>query len=181
MTAKELYQAGRLTEAIAKITEDIKANPADERARVFLFELLCFSGDLTRAQKQLDSITASEVDAEIAVARYRSLLAAEAVRRDVFAGKSRPRIPEPLPPYAALHLDALKHVSEANTKDAIALLEEAQALVPSMETLVNGNSSEDFGDGDDILRPFLEAVIEGSYWWIPWKSIQSLSLSQPKY
>src|SRR6185295_16560353 len=108
MTAKECYQAGRLKEAIEKTTEDIKADPADQRARVFLFELLCFSGDLTRAQKQLDAITASEVDAEIAVARYHNLLAAEAVRRDVFSGKVPPRIQEPVPEYAASYIDAVK-------------------------------------------------------------------------
>jgi len=181
MTAKECYQAGRLKEAIEKTTEDIKADPADQRARVFMFELLCFSGDLSRAQKQLDAITASEVDAEIAVARYRNLLSAEVIRREVFSGRARPHIQEPVPDYAASYVEAVKQVAEGNSENAIRLLEKAQESVPNQEALVNGECCDGFGDGDDVLRPFLEATIEGAYCWVPWQSIRSLSLIPPKY
>src|SRR2546422_7435482 len=97
MTANQLLDAGRLTEAIAKLSDDIKVNPGDLRSRVFLFELLCFSGDLVRAEKQLDAIAGHEASSEVAVARYHNLLGAEAVRRDVFSGKSLPHIPDPRP------------------------------------------------------------------------------------
>ncbi len=128
MTANQLLDAGRLTEAIAKLSDDIKLNPGDLRSRVFLFELLCFSGDLVRAQKQLDVITGSEADAEVAVARYRNVLAAEALRRDVFSGKSLPHISDPRPAYADLHIAALKEVNEGKPDAALALLEQAAAL-----------------------------------------------------
>jgi type VI secretion system protein ImpE len=180
MTAKESYQAGRLTEAIAKTTEDLKGDPGDPQARVFLFELLCFSGDLLRAQKQLD-VLSSDVDQDIAIAPYRSLLAAEVVRRDVLAGKVRPRFPESEPPYANNHIEALNLIADGSSEAAVAMLEEARESIPTLEVQVDGKSFDGFGDGDDVLHPFLEAMVEGSYCWIPWESVRSLSLAQPKY
>src|SRR5581483_8846208 len=103
MTAKEFLDAGKLDEAVAKLGQDVRANPGDQRARVFLFELLCFTGDLARAQKQLDVVAADDVDAELAVARYRNLLTAETIRRDVLSGRAKPRIVGTNPPYINLH------------------------------------------------------------------------------
>jgi type VI secretion system protein ImpE len=53
MTTTDLFQAGRLEETIAAVSAEMKSNPTDVRRRTFLFELLCFSGDYDRAEKQL--------------------------------------------------------------------------------------------------------------------------------
>jgi len=56
MDAGELFKAGRLAEAVAQQLQEVKAHPADQARRVFLFELLCFDGDLDRARRQADAI-----------------------------------------------------------------------------------------------------------------------------
>src|SRR5262249_39624566 len=109
MTANEFFKAGRLTEAGAAAGEDVKRKPGDQRARVFLFELLCFSGDLARAQKQLDAVAANDIEVEVSIARYRNLLAAEANRRKVMTGRARPHIPGQVPAYVEAHLEAAKN------------------------------------------------------------------------
>ena len=53
MTTTDLFQAGRLEETIGAVSAEMKTNPTDVRRRTFLFELLCFSGDYDRAEKQL--------------------------------------------------------------------------------------------------------------------------------
>jgi len=53
MTAKELLQAGKLTEAVQALGAELRENPTDAKRRTFLFELLCFAGDFDRAEKQL--------------------------------------------------------------------------------------------------------------------------------
>jgi type VI secretion system protein ImpE len=181
MTANQLLDAGRLADAISKLSDDIRTNPTDLRARVFLFELLCFSGDLARAQKQLDAVTANEVKAEIAVARYRNLLAAEAARRDVFSGKSQPQIVGPRPEYIDLHIQAAKEIHEGKPDAALLSLERAADLRKPVSGRANGEPFDDFRDCDDVVAPFLEAFIEGTYNWIPWESVRSLLLSSPKY
>ena len=44
MNAGELYKAGRLGEAIEAQVQEVKASPLDQSKRLFLFELLAFSG-----------------------------------------------------------------------------------------------------------------------------------------
>ena len=54
MNSKELFQAGRLAEAIQALGAELRDNPTDTRRRTFLFELLCFAGEFDRAEKHLD-------------------------------------------------------------------------------------------------------------------------------
>jgi type VI secretion system protein ImpE len=118
---------------------------------------------------------------EVSIARYRTLLQAETVRRDVLSGRSRPRIPDPVPSYVSVHLNAARDLQEGHAGKAEELLAEAQSLRDPVRGRVNGESFEDFRDSDDLIAPFLEAVIEGEYCWVPWESIQLLSIPAPKY
>ena len=83
MTASELFQAGQLQAAIDAQIQKVKAKPADQAARLFLFELLLFSGDLDRARKQLDVLNYDKPEATAAVESYRNALASEQTRRDL--------------------------------------------------------------------------------------------------
>ena len=53
MTARELFQAGKLSEAITKLSAELRDNPTDVGRRTFLFELLCFAGEYDRAEKHI--------------------------------------------------------------------------------------------------------------------------------
>ena len=53
MTAKQLFQAGKLNEAMKALAAEVRDNPTDPRRRTFLFELLCFAGEYDRAEKHL--------------------------------------------------------------------------------------------------------------------------------
>ena len=65
MSAREHYEAGRLDEALAAAKADVKAKPTDVSRRRFLSELLCFAGEIDKADVQLDA--ASEMDPKQAV------------------------------------------------------------------------------------------------------------------
>ena len=45
MNAQELFQAGKLDEAVQALGAELRDNPADAKRRTFLFELLCFAGE----------------------------------------------------------------------------------------------------------------------------------------
>ena len=53
MRAKELLDAGKVRDAEKALSAFLRDNPADAAQRTFLFELLCFSGQYERAEKQL--------------------------------------------------------------------------------------------------------------------------------
>jgi len=90
MNAKELYQAGRLAEAIQAVGAELRDNPADTRRRTFLFELLCFAGDYDRAAKQLDILAQEGAQAEMGTLVYRAAIQAERQRDELFRSKSFP-------------------------------------------------------------------------------------------
>lgn len=84
MNAQQLYQAGRLDEAVQALGSGLRADPADVRARTFLFELLCFAGEYDRAAKQLDIIADSSKEAGLGAMLYRTALHAERTRQELF-------------------------------------------------------------------------------------------------
>ena len=84
MTATDLFQAGRLDEAVQALGVDLRSDPTDSKRRTFLFELLCFSGDYDRAEKQLDILADSSHEAAMGSLLYRSALQAERTRRRMF-------------------------------------------------------------------------------------------------
>jgi type VI secretion system protein ImpE len=98
MSAIELYQAGRLTEAVQALGAELRDNPADTKRRTFLFELLSFTGDYDRALKQLDILAQQGPQAEMGVLVYRAAIQAERQRQELFRSKS---FPEPAADAAA--------------------------------------------------------------------------------
>ena len=84
MNPKELYQAGRLDDAIKALSAELRDQPTDIRRRTFLFELLCFAGEYDRADKQLEVLAQAGPESEMGVLLYRSALYAERQRQDLF-------------------------------------------------------------------------------------------------
>ena len=182
MDAHELLKAGQLSAALTQVTEEVKAKPADTQGRTFLFELLCFSGDLDRAAKQLDVLGGASADSELAVQRYRGALKAERARRRLFSEGWRPYLTPETPPYTEFHFRALNCLRESHPREARTLLEEAEASRPARAGRLNGNKPfDDIKDCDDLVGPFLEAIIQGEYHWIPWESISSIAMEAPKH
>jgi len=91
MNPRELYQAGRLSDAIKALSAELRDSPTDVRRRTFLFELLCFAGEYDRADKQLEVLAQAGPESELGVLLYRSALYSERQRHDLF---ERGELPE---------------------------------------------------------------------------------------
>lgn len=180
MTAKELLDAGKLSAAIEQLNKEVKAKPADARLRTFLFELLCFAGDYPRADRQLAVIGHQSTSAEMGVHAYRQLMEAEKVRQRLLSDGLQPNFLFPPPPYARLHLEAINRLRENRPAEARALLEEAGSSYPAVTGQIDGQPFTDFQDSDVLVGPFLEAVIQGKYTWLPFAQIKRLQISPPK-
>jgi type VI secretion system protein ImpE len=91
MGARELLQAGKLDEAIQAVSAEVRDNPQDVKRRTFLFELLCFAGDFSRAEKHLDLAAQGNQSAEMGGLLYHAALHAERTRHDLFSKQQYPR------------------------------------------------------------------------------------------
>ena len=92
MTPQELYRNGRLREAITALGEELRKSPLDVKRRTFLFELLLFAGEYSRAEKQLDVLGGAGADAAAGTLHYRSALYAERTRQDMFSRRQTPAL-----------------------------------------------------------------------------------------
>ena len=90
MNSRELYQAGNLDEAVQALGSELRNDPTDLKRRTFLFELLCFTGEYDRAEKQLDILADAGKEAAMGTLLYRSALQAARTRRDMFEKKTFP-------------------------------------------------------------------------------------------
>lgn len=91
--ARALFDSGRLDEAVHALGAELRDDPANARARVFLFELLSFAGEYARAERQLDAVAHGSREAMQGAWLYRSALHAERVRQDRFARGEVPQGP----------------------------------------------------------------------------------------
>lgn len=87
MTSTELFRAGKLADAVQALGAELRSDPTDGKRRTFLFELLCFSGEFDRAEKQLDVLGQSSKNADMGALLYRAALHAERQRQEYFAKK----------------------------------------------------------------------------------------------
>jgi type VI secretion system protein ImpE len=90
MNSRELYAAGKLDEAVQALGAELRNDPTDIKRRTFLFELLCFTGEYDRAEKQLDILADSGKEAAMGTLLYRSALQGARTRRDMFEKKTFP-------------------------------------------------------------------------------------------
>ena len=84
MNARQLFDAGKVREAEKQLTAYLRDHPTDVGQRTFLFELLCFSGDYDRAEKQLSVLAQGGAQAEMGAVLFYSALHAEKTRHEVF-------------------------------------------------------------------------------------------------
>lgn len=91
MIAKQLFDAGRVTEAIQALGSHLRDHPADSQSRTFLFELLCFAGEYDRAEKQLSVLAKGGQQAELGAVLYYSALHGEKTRVELFEKQAFPQ------------------------------------------------------------------------------------------
>lgn len=92
MDAQTLFKAGKLTEAVSALASYLRDNPGDLKSRTFLFELLCFTGDFERAEKQLNIVEQEgSKDSMLGTLLYKAALMAEKTRQEMFETKTFPQ------------------------------------------------------------------------------------------
>lgn len=177
MNAGELFQAGRLGDAIAAAIQEVKDQPGDLSRRTLLFALLCFDGDLARARKQLDVVGNQMALTEAGA--YVNLLAAEETRRKVLSEGLQPKFFEAPPARIEKHLLAVCRLQGRQFADAKSLLDAAEEERPEVSGSLNGAPFDDFADADDVTRSFLEFQQGQNYYWIPFEQMAHLQIVMP--
>jgi type VI secretion system protein ImpE len=180
MNTKELLDAGQLSAAIEQLNQEVRSQPADSRRRTFLFELLCFTGDYQRAERQLDVIAHQSPAADLGIQVYRQVLAAEKARARLFSESLCPDFLFLPPAYVYAHLEAVNRLREGDAAAAMALIEASERSRPLLQGRMQGQPFSDFRDGDDLLAPCLEVFLRDKYVWLPLEQVKSVEIAAPQ-
>lgn len=181
--SEELFEAGRLDDAVKAQTEDVRARPSDPERRYVLFALLCFQGDLKRANLQLDALAVGGSGGGVIEQRtllLRGLLVAEAERRGVLDGSAKPLLAPDSPPPVAKRLEALERLRVKDPEGAERTLDEAISATTLVSGRVNGQPFEAIRDTDDMLGSVLELYAAGRCLWLDWSQVRRLEIPKPE-
>jgi type VI secretion system protein ImpE len=188
--AEQALKAGHAADAIRLLTEQVRSHPQDAKLRIFLFQLMCVTGQWERALNQLN--VAFELDASTLpmVQTYREAIACEALRRAVFAGQKAPLLFGEPETWTALLIEAMLREGRGEADAGRALREQALAQAPASPGAISAGRDADpaqpgqrfewIADADERLGPMLEAVINGKYYWVPFDRLAQIDIETPK-
>ena len=150
VNAQQLFQAGKLKEAIQALSLEVRDHPSESKRRTFLFELLCFAGEYDRAEKHLDVLAAAGPNSEMGALLYRSALHAEKTRQELFQKKEYPKSPE------------------------------GSTTAQTVSGTLNGKPFQTIEDADPRVGARVEVFAGGSYLWLNLEHLASLEIPQPQ-
>jgi type VI secretion system protein ImpE len=180
MNAGELFKAGRLAEAIAAATDEVKRHPTDSSKRGLLAELLCFAGQWERADLHLDALGQQDPQAMMGISMFRQLIRGEQARQQFFTEGRVPEFLDKPSPCLQLHLEASIRIREGNFGEAVTMLEQAEELRPKVHGVWNSERFDDLRDLDDLVAPVFEVVTStGKYYWIPIERVELIECRAP--
>lgn len=179
MTPEEHLKSGDLAATLSALQDKVRANPADAKLRIFLFQLLCVLGDWKRAITQLKLSGEMDPAALMMAQTYREGIICEVYREKVFRGEKDPMIFGEPEPWLALLIEAQKLLANGKTAEAARLRAEAFDAAPAVSGSVNGAPFNWIADADMRLGPVLEIVVNGRYFWLPFTQIAKLVIEPP--
>ncbi len=178
--AKSRLDAGNLTGAVETALGEVKSNPTDVKARTFLFELSCFSGDWERAERQLDVIGQQDVNAMVGSLMFKQNFHAERSRMRYFSDGLKPEFLSPPPGYIEDLMTANNRLREGNSAEARQILDKVEEERPAFRCRINGEEKEDFRDYNDLTMCIFEAVHKDTYVWLPMEQVKKIEFFEPK-
>ncbi len=180
LTAQEALKEGDLNATLTSLQDQVRANPADSKLRIFLFQLLCVTGEWTRAITQLKLCAELDGLAIPMAQTYREGIICEVYREKVFRGEKDPMILGEPEPWLALLIEAQKLLAQGKPVEAAKLRDDAFDQAPTTSGTLNGTPFEWIADADMRLGPVLEVVINGRYFWLPFAQISKLVVDEPE-
>lgn len=178
--AEEALHAGDPRAALARLTEAVRAKPADAKLRIFLAQLLCVLGQWERAHTQLNVV--ADMD-KLAIPMRETVghaIRCELIRAQVFAGKRTPMVFGQPDTWLALLIESLLQKGQGDEAQSQDLAARAFDAAPAVGGKIDGTPFEWIMDADSRIGPVLEACVNGNYYWVPFARLARVSFDAPE-
>jgi type VI secretion system protein ImpE len=179
LRAEQSLREGRLADALEDLQLQVRDDPGNPKLRIFLFQIYAVTARWQRALTQLNVLRDLDAGALPMVHAYREALRCELLREEVFAGRRSPLVFGQPEPWMARMVEALRVEAEGRFPEAARLREEAlEGALPSSGS-IDGAPCEWIADADPRLGPLLETIVNGRYYWVPFRRLRKLALEAP--
>ena len=177
MIAEDFFREGNLPAALEALQNQIRSHPDNSRYRVFLFQLLAVLGQYSRALSQMDVLEKLDPGVWSLVGTYREALRCEIERSDIFAGRRKPMIFGEPPQWIGLLLESLRLSAEERYGPARTLRDQAFESAEKSAGTIDGQAFGWIADADARLGPVMEVILNGRYYWAPFRQIRSIEIT----
>lgn len=176
--ADSRLRAGDLDGARSALVENVRSNPSDPGARLFLFQLLALAGDWEKARNHLNTLAKLSPEAQMLSVVYNQALDAEAQRAEVFAGKAKVAVLRGA--WAEGIATALQHYASGDIDAGDTARDEALEQAPDTPGEMDGARFDWIADSDSRFGPTFEAVMHGRYGLIAFSEVERIESEGPK-
>lgn len=177
--ADQLLRAGDLDGARRALVEVVRARPADEQARMFLFQLLAIAGEWDKAKTQLNLLAQLSPEAQMLSIAYGQAVEAERVRADVWAGNAPMTMLTPSD-WAQGLCEAVAHHAAGRMAESDAAREAAFEAAPDTPGSLDGVAFDWIADADGRFGPSFEAIIGGRYGLVAFDTLTKITSAGPQ-
>lgn len=179
-SADELLAAGDVDGARRALIEALRNDPREERARMFLFQLFCVTGEWERASAQLRALAELSPEARMLETLYNQTISAERTRAAAFTGKGPVPILIESPPWTHELAASIEAFARGDAQSGNALREKAFEEAPDVEGSLNDDRFGFIADMDARLGPTFEAIIAGRWGLVPFSGVAEIKSDGPK-
>ncbi|SDW62720.1 type VI secretion system protein ImpE [Nitrosomonas communis] len=180
MNAEQSLQNGDPVSALKSLQEEVRLKPNDAKLRIFLFQLYSLLGQWERALNQLEVIAQLDDAALAMVQAYREAITCEALRAQVFAGKTSPMVLGAPDQWLAFMIEARLLAGQGKSAESHAFLKRAFEEAPTSSGTINDQAFTWIADADMRLGPVIEAIINGRYYWVPFSRLTRIVIDAPE-
>lgn len=178
--ADELLRMGDLGGARAALVDLVRSQPANEQARMFLFQLFAVTGEWDKAKNQLQGLAQLSPEANMLAVAYGQAIEAEKQRSAVYAGATEMQLLAGEGGWAQGIAQGITLIARGETARGVEARDEAFENAPDMPGKVNDASFSWLADADSRFGPTCEAIVGGRYGLLPFDQVTRISSQGPQ-
>jgi protein involved in temperature-dependent protein secretion len=178
--ADRLLSLGDLAATRAALVRDVRENPGDLGARMFLFQLLLLTGEWDKAEVQLRALAQTSPDAQMLNVVYAQAIAAEKTRSAAFGGEAPFVCLMQQSPWLTRLADALGALARGDAAQSLQLRDLAFDEAPEMPGRWGETPFRQISDSDARFGPAFEAIIGGRWGLIGFDEVLLIKSEGPR-
>jgi type VI secretion system protein ImpE len=178
--ADALLRDGDVAGARAALLDIVRTQPGNDKARMFMFQLLAINGEWDKALNQLQALTQILPEAQMLGVTYNQAIGAEKERAAIFAGEAEMNLLAGKGSWADGVARAITLFARGDIDAGSAARDEAFDSAPDMPGTCDGVEFDWIADNDSRFGPTFEVILGGRYGLIPFDLVKSIKSEGPK-